>query len=366
MTWVSGLRHTVLALQLQTPAESADAMLSNVREACASKGMSRTSSDASASGSRTSVGLVLDGVNISTVVKGSPAASDFGGSRIEPNDVLVSVDGKEVDKDSVLDLLRGTDEPGSQVRLKVRKSGTMKTTFEAYPRRIDASRIREVATRYQLSDDVAKNPNRALAQKLAERLAAVERLDYTLLAAALEHVSALETLVRDLAQTYADNGNKAGATIFQLLELVDEMIAKVQYSTPRSEGASPRGDTARAAVSPRGVSVFVKDKLSALYTSSRTGTDDSELQELRHEAERYEAQAIEADKANKMLKRTIEDLDNKLEQAESKVAQLTKLQGHGWLAKNEVESVDDLRKRNSALETELKVTKQKLEVCPCM
>ena len=97
MTWVSGLRHTVLALQLQTPAESADAMLSNVREACASKGMSRTSSDASASGSRTSVGLVLDGVNISTVVKGSPAASDFGGSRIEPNDVLVSVDGKEVD-----------------------------------------------------------------------------------------------------------------------------------------------------------------------------------------------------------------------------------------------------------------------------
>jgi hypothetical protein len=223
-----------------------------------------------------------------------------------------------------------------------------------------------VATLYQLSDDVAKNPNRALAQKLAERLAAVERLDYTLLAAALEHVSALETLVRDLAQTYADNGNKAGATIFQLLELVDEMIAKVQYSTPRSEGASPRGDTARAAVSPRGVSVFVKDKLSALYTSSRTGTDDSELQELRHEAERYEAQAIEADKANKMLKRTIEDLDNKLEQAESKVAQLTKLQGHGWLAKNEVESVDDLRKRNSALETELKVTKQKLEVCPCM
>ena len=360
MTWVSGLRHTVLALQLQTPAESADAMLSNVREACASKGMSRTSSDASASGSRTSVGLVLDGVNISTVVKGSPAASDFGGSRIEPNDVLVSVDGKEVDKDSVLDLLRGTDEPGSQVRLKVRKSGTMKTTFEAYPRRIDASRIREVATLYQLSDDVAKNPNRALAQKLAERLAAVERLDYTLLAAALEHVSALETLVRDLAQTYADNGNKAGATIFQLLELVDEMIAR-----GRSEGASPRGD-ARAAVSPRGVSVFVKDKLSALYTSSRTATDDSELQELRHEAERYEAQAIEADKANKMLKRTIEDLDNKLEQAESKVAQLTKLQGHGWLAKNEVESVDDLRKRNSALETELKVTKQKLEVCPCM
>jgi hypothetical protein len=362
VTWVSGLRHTVLALQLQTPAESADAMLSNVREACASKGTARTSSDASASGSRTSVGLVLDGVNISTVVKGSPAASDFGGSRIEPNDVLVSVDGKEVDKDSVLDLLRGTDEPGSQVRLKVRKSGTLKTTFEANPRRIDASRIREVATLYQLSDDVAKNPNRALAKKLAERLAAVERLDYTLLAAALEHVSALETLVRDLAQTYADNGNKAGATIFQLLELVDEMIAK-----GRSEGASPRGD-ARAAVSPRGVSVFVKDKLSALYTSSRTATDDSELQELRHEAERYEAQAIEADKANKMLKRTIEDLDNKLEQAESKVAQLTKLQGQGnnWLAKNEVESVDDLRKRNSELETELKVTKQKLEVCPCM
>jgi hypothetical protein len=362
VTWVSGLRHTVLALQLQTPAESADAMLSNVREACASKGTARTSSDASASGSRTSVGLVLDGVNISTVVKGSPAASDFGGSRIEPNDVLVSVDGKEVDKDSVLDLLRGTDEPGSQVRLKVRKSGTLKTTFEANPRRIDASRIREVATLYQLSDDVAKNPNRALAKKLAERLAAVERLDYTLLAAALEHVSALETLVRDLAQTYADNGNKAGATIFQLLELVDEMIAR-----GRSEGASPRGD-ARAAVSPRGVSVFVKDKLSALYTSSRTATDDSELQELRHEAERYEAQAIEADKANKMLKRTIEDLDNKLEQAESKVAQLTKLQGQGnnWLAKNEVESVDDLRKRNSELETELKVTKQKLEVCPCM
>lgn len=363
MRWVSGLLHTVLAVQLQNPAESADAMLSSVREACASKGTGKTSSDASGSGSRTSVGLVLDGVNISSVVKGSPAASNFGGSRIEPNDVLVSVDGKEVDKDSVLDLLRGTDEPGSQVRLKVRKSGTLKTTFEASPRRIDASRIREVATLYQLSDDVAKNPNRALAQKLAERLAAVERLDYTLLAAALDHVSALETLVRDLAQTYADNGNKAGATIFQLQELIDEMIAKGQYSTPRSEGASPR-----AAVSPRGVSGFVKDKLSALYTSSRAATDDSELQELRHEAERFEAQAIEADKANKMLKRTIEDLDNKLEQAESKVAELTKLKGQGnnWLAKHEVESVDDLRKRNSALDQELKVTKQKLEVCPCM
>jgi hypothetical protein len=363
VTWVSGLRHTFLAVQLQNPAESADAMLSNVREACASKGTASTSSNASASGSRTSVGLVLDGVNISTVVKGSPAASDFGGSRIEPNDVLVSVDGKEVDKDSVLDLLRGTDEPGSQVRLKVRKSGTLKTTFEANLRRIDASRIREVATLYQLSDDVAKNPNKALAQKLAERLAAVERLDYTLLAAALEHVSALETLVRDAAQTYADNGNKAGATIFRLQELVDEMIAKGQYSTPHSKGASPH-----AAVSPLGVSGFVKDKLSALYTSSRTATDDSELQELRHEAERYEAQAIEADKANKMLKRTIEDLDNKLEQAESKVAQLTKLQGQGnnWLAKHEVELVDDLRKRNSALEQELKVTKQKLEVCLCM
>ena len=361
-TWVSGLRNLVLAVQLQNPTASPDAMLSKVREACSTRGVGRagsTGSSTSASGSRTSVGLVLDGVSITSVVKGSPAASDFGGSRIEPNDVLVSVDGKKVEKDTVLDLLRGADEPGSPVCLKVRKSGTLKTTFEANLRRIEVSRIREVATLYQLSDDVAKNPNKALAQKLAERVTAVERLDYALLVAAHEHVSALDTLVRDTTKTYSDTGSQAGDAILQLQELVDEMVARGQCSTPRSKAASPR-----PAVSPRaaGVSGFVKDKLSELYNSSRSA-DDHELQELRQEAERHEAEMIDAQKTNKVLKRTIEDLERQLGEAESKVAELTKLQGkENWMAKHESESVDDLRKRNSTLMQELKAANQKLEV----
>ena len=90
---------------------------------------------------------------------------------------------------------------------------------------------------------------------------------------------------------------------------------------------------------------------------------DHELQELRQEAERHEAEMIDAQKTNKVLKRTIEDLERQLGEAESKVAELTKLQGkENWMAKHESESVDDLRKRNSTLMQELKAANQKLEV----
>ena len=252
-------------------------LISRAREQCTPKGFLRAGSSsssistASASGARTSVGLVLDGTNIASVVKGSPAAGEFDGNRIEPNDFLVSVDGKKADKDTVLDLLRGTDEVGSHVTLKIRKHGTLKTTFDAPLRRTEKERIREVATLYQLTEDLVKNPSKALAQKVAERATAVERLDYMLIGSAFEHVSALEALITSTLEAQNDTDNRAALALLHMQGFLDDIVTR-GASTPRSKTASPRAD-----VSPR-VGGFVKEKLANLYQSSRVPDDD----ELRY------------------------------------------------------------------------------------
>jgi chromosome segregation ATPase len=294
--WISGLQNTVLAVMLQNPTTSTEDELSGLQEKLIrSSSVNSTSSDddgLSASGARTSVGLVLDGTKIASIVKGSPAAGDV---RIEANDCIMTVDGQKVDKNSVLNLLRGTDELGSLVRLKLRKHGTLKTTYEAVLRRTEMRRIRDVAALYQLTEEMTKNPGKVLAQKVAEKVAAVEQHDRAMYIAALEHVDGLQVLLRRFSEERGNKYYQAGGVILDLQEWKDGVLSGDSFSTD----ATPRFFTPRSEPSP---------------------PPDQGWAEM----ERHEAEIAEANKSIKSLQRTIASLEQQVQEAEAKAAEMNR------------------------------------------
>ena len=343
-------------MKMQGAAESTEELLRETRAlfqmkeqtggAGRSSSSSSISSSASVSGARTSFGLVLDGNNIMSVVKGSPADTCCGETKIEPNDCLVSVDGKKVEDSKkqnntvVIDLLRGADEVGSQARLKFRKKGTLKTTYEVTLWRCDMSRVREVATLYQLTEEQIKNPNKALAQKVADKVAAVERLDFYLLGAAFQHVAALEELIRTTSEAQCKKDKKTADAILQMQALLDAIQAK--GDDVDSVDQSPTGNLSH--VSPR-----VKDRLSEVPDAAA----------LQRDVDLLEAEMADAQKANNALKRTISELEHKLEETESKLTHFMHLQGQDkWTGGHDVES---MRKENTRLESELEQAKLKIQ-----
>jgi chromosome segregation ATPase len=246
----------------------------------------------------------------------------------------------------VIDLLRGADEVGSQARLKFRKKGTLKTTYEVTLWRCDMSRVREVATLYQLTEEQIKNPNKALAQKVADKVAAVERLDFYLLGAAFQHVAALEELIRRTSEAQCKKDKKTADVILQMQALLDAIQAK--GDDVDSVDQSPTGNLSH--VSPK-----VKDRLSEVYESSLV----PDAAALQRDVDLLEAEMADAQKANKALKRTISELEHKLEETESKLTHFMHLQGQDkWTGDNDVES---MRKENTRLESELKQAKLKIQ-----
>ena len=71
---------------------------------------------------RSTVGIVLEGTVVNIVVPGSPSyLKNADSERIEPGDVILAIDGKEVTKKDIIPSLRGSDSPGSTVKITVLK-----------------------------------------------------------------------------------------------------------------------------------------------------------------------------------------------------------------------------------------------------
>ena len=88
---------------------SCDAMLAQLREKHQVK-------ETTALPAKSTVGIALDGTVVNIVVPGSPGCRPNGnGERIEPGDVIFTIDGNEVTKTDIIPNLRGTDSPGSSV-----------------------------------------------------------------------------------------------------------------------------------------------------------------------------------------------------------------------------------------------------------
>jgi hypothetical protein len=75
---------------------------------------------------KSTVGLVVEGLEISAVVPGGPLDQDFNGIRVEPHDLLVAVDGKACEPETLFRDLLGDDVVGSPVRITIKKAGSSK------------------------------------------------------------------------------------------------------------------------------------------------------------------------------------------------------------------------------------------------
>ncbi|MGB1602211.1 MAG: hypothetical protein ACPIOQ_56305, partial [Promethearchaeia archaeon] len=73
---------------------------------------------------KSTVGLVVEGLEISAVVPGGPLDQDFNGIRVEPHDFLVAVDGKVCEPETLFRDLLGDDVVGSPVRITIKKAGS--------------------------------------------------------------------------------------------------------------------------------------------------------------------------------------------------------------------------------------------------
>lgn len=71
-----------------------------------------------ASGARSSLGMIMYGLTIDNILLGGPAAAC---SALDRGDTLLKVDGNDVDIASFQELLRGSDQPGSLVTLTIMK-----------------------------------------------------------------------------------------------------------------------------------------------------------------------------------------------------------------------------------------------------
>ena len=78
---------------------------------------------------RSTLGIVLDGAVVTMVVPGGPAwRATKDGLRIEEGDVVRAVDGREISRESASAAMRGSDLPGTPVRIQVEKTAQSKWT----------------------------------------------------------------------------------------------------------------------------------------------------------------------------------------------------------------------------------------------
>ena len=98
----------------ESEAEGAMALIKRLRD----KHMLQTQNQ---KGNKSTVGVVVEGLEISAIVPGGPLDRDFDGVRIEPRDTLVAVDGKLCDPDTLFEDLVGEDVVGSPVLIRIKQ-----------------------------------------------------------------------------------------------------------------------------------------------------------------------------------------------------------------------------------------------------
>jgi len=83
--------------------------------------------NAERAGQRATLGLLMEGVTVRSVLPGSPSAQGCDGHAIEPGDVVTHIDDQPVSPADVLARLRGDERPGSDVSIRVTKANTSQT-----------------------------------------------------------------------------------------------------------------------------------------------------------------------------------------------------------------------------------------------
>ena len=73
-----------------------------------------------AGGNKSTVGIVVEGLEISVIVPGGPCDRDFDGVRIQPHDLLMAVNGRPCDPDTLFEDLVGDDVIGSPVQITIK------------------------------------------------------------------------------------------------------------------------------------------------------------------------------------------------------------------------------------------------------
>ena len=110
--------------------------------------------------SKATVGLMLSGVSIDTVVVGGPghAMAD----KLRKGDKITHVDGTPVTPDNVLALLMGNDQPGTTVKITVKSAANAKSTDLTLTRAATA----QIADRCALYEMFTQLKNRILKDKV--------------------------------------------------------------------------------------------------------------------------------------------------------------------------------------------------------
>jgi len=73
-----------------------------------------------AGGNKSTVGIVVEGLEISVIVPGGPCDRDLDGVRIQPHDLLMAVNGCPCDPDTLFEDLVGDDVIGSPVQITIK------------------------------------------------------------------------------------------------------------------------------------------------------------------------------------------------------------------------------------------------------
>jgi hypothetical protein len=112
--------------------------------------------------SKSTVGLLLTGVVIDTIVIGGPAHAHSG--QIHRGDKILSVDGIPATADNVLALLVGDDVPGSHVDLTMSKAAKG-ATASSFTVKLTRAATRHMADRCALYELFTKLKNKLMADK---------------------------------------------------------------------------------------------------------------------------------------------------------------------------------------------------------
>jgi len=187
------------------------------------------------------VGLMLNGCTVVDTMPGGPA---FLSGELKGGDEIVEVDNKEVGLDEIVDAIKGSDQPGTKLRLRVKSTDRSLRTVELVRRPrafvlerrdmlIALDELRAGATAHMIEQRGKRKPEEALIRflgKAAEDATGV-----------MDRLGTTEKASTDREQALLELFARVSAVTKQYLDRLEASLSDADPENPPAEGVAPEG-----------------------------------------------------------------------------------------------------------------------------
>jgi hypothetical protein len=266
----------------------------------------RTStSSLSTAGPNSTLGIVLTGTTIDFMIPGGPAHEE---EVLEPKDEILEVDGVVVNSTSINQALKGADEIGTMVRLRVRKAEDGRC-IDVVLKRTSLTYIHHMQVYLELMDQLRsackRTPDLAdLVRRIASKVKELDSFHSSVeneLRKSLRKFNSAMPQMADLVHRMAPAGGteaKGAGTSAETQRIID----RLQYQLQVAEGNHTR----------------LKQQLEA-QTRSSTGGQMHGDSDIAHEVQHLKALLTEAEKEKGSLQYRADQLSKELNKLKVKV-----------------------------------------------